>query len=258
MCPCKQRCEHKKDNANTSRIRAMVSIPFHQILRAMCPVVAVLIYRLYYSRTYSTATYLSLIPIILGVGLATYGDYYFTPLGFFLTFLGVVLAALKTIASNRLMTGRLALPALEILLRMSPLAAAQSLLYSITVGEARDFAAFVNDGHFTFDQGLALAGNGILAFLLSVASLHTNKLAGALTMTVCANLKQCLTVLLGIVLFDVEVSMLNGYGMVITLVGAAVYSKVELDWKGRTTPSTIKTDESRDSTAERFQLNVLH
>ena len=210
-------------------------MPFHQILRSTCPVVAVLIYRVYYGRTYSLATYLSLIPLIFGVGLATYGDYYFTPLGFLLTALGVVLASLKTIASNRLMTGKLALPAMEILLRMSPLAAAQSLLYSVSTGEAEQFLAFVKAGDLTPPQILALGGNGALAFLLSVASLHTNKLAGALTMTVCANLKQCMTVLLGIVLFRIRVGMLNGSGMLITLVGAAIYSKVELESRKKKT-----------------------
>ena len=213
--------------------RAMVSMPFHQILRSMCPVIAVLIYRFYYSRSYSTATYLSLIPLILGVSLATYGDYYFTPLGFLLTSLGAVLASVKTIASNRLMTGTLALPAPEILLRMSPLAAGQSLLYSISTGEAQDFLVYVHAGHMTPSEIVALVGNGILAFLLSVASLHTNKLAGALTMTVCANLKQCLTVALGIAIFHTRVGLVNGCGMLITLIGAGMYSKVELDSKAK-------------------------
>lgn len=222
----------------------MVSMPFHQVLRSTCPVVAVLIYRFWYYRSYSTATYLSLVPIMLGVGLATYGDYYFTSAGFFLTSLGVILAALKTIASNRLMTGSLALPALEILLRMSPLAAVQSLLYSISTGEVLRFLDYVDSGRLSRTQILALASNGVLAFLLSVASLHTNKLAGALTMTVCANLKQCLTVILGIVLFDVEVGILNGYGMVVTLVGAAIYSKVELDSKGKRTSDTTEKVET--------------
>lgn len=223
----------------------MVSLPFHQTLRSTCPVVAVLIYRVYYLRRYGTATYLSLIPIVFGVSLATYGDYYFTPLGFILTFFGVILASLKTIASNQLMTGNLALPALEVLLRMSPLAAMQSLIYSIGTGEARELANFVSAGDLTSSQCLALAGNGVLAFLLSVASLHTNKLAGALTMTVCGNLKQCLTVILGILLFNVQVGVLNGYGMVITLLGAAMYSKVELDSKGKAGPPPPDTKEGR-------------
>lgn len=58
------------------------------------------IYRFMYNRTYSTQTYLSLVPIICGVGLATFGDYYFTIMGFLLTFLGVVLASVKTVTSK--------------------------------------------------------------------------------------------------------------------------------------------------------------
>ena len=57
---------------------AMVSVPFHQIMRSTCPVVAILIYRFAYARTYSTQTYLTMIPLIFGVALSTAGDYYFT------------------------------------------------------------------------------------------------------------------------------------------------------------------------------------
>ena len=39
--------------------------------------------------------YLSLIPMVIGIGIATHGDYYFTMLGFCLTALGVLLAAIK-------------------------------------------------------------------------------------------------------------------------------------------------------------------
>jgi Triose-phosphate Transporter family len=78
----------------------MVSIPFHQIMRSTCPVFAVLIYRFRYNRTYSGNTYLSLVPVVIGVALATYGDYYFTSAGFCLTLLGVVLAAVKVSTSS--------------------------------------------------------------------------------------------------------------------------------------------------------------
>ena len=78
---------------------AMVSIPFHQIMRSTCPVFAVIIYRLRYKRIYANETYLSLIPVVLGVGLATYGDYYFTTAGFVLTLLGVILAVIKVLRS---------------------------------------------------------------------------------------------------------------------------------------------------------------
>ena len=229
--------------------RAMVSVPFHQIMRSTCPIFTILIYRFFYGRTYSQATYISLIPVILGVGLATYGDYYFTGIGFTLTLLGVVLSAFKTVMSNRIMTGSLALPALEILLRMSPLAALQSLLYAVATGEASAFSAWVAEGNLTPSYSSALLGNGLLAFLLNVSSFQTNKLAGALTMTVCANLKQCLTVLLGILLFDVTVGVWNGAGMLVTLVGAGIYSKVELDSKGKKVEATMAKDLRSDADA---------
>jgi len=83
-------------------------------------------------------------------------------------------------------------------------------------------------------MGLVLLGNGCLAFGLNVSSFQTNKLAGALTMTLAANVKQCLTILLGVLLFDVRVGLWNAAGMIITLAGAAWYSKVELLSKSKT------------------------
>ena len=233
----------------------MVSVSFHQILRSTSPLFTILIYRLWYSRTYQNATYLSLLPIIFGAALTTYGDYYFTPLGFFLTLLGVVLAALKTVATNRLMTGNLKLPALELLFRMSPLAAAQSLIFALMAGEVGGFATWVGQGNLTPSYSTALAGNGFLALCLNIASLHTNKLAGALTMSICANLKQCLTVLLGIIVFDTRIGVVSGYGMVITLIGAGIYSKVELELKKATGAPKIPTSPREGEEAQ--PLNPL-
>ncbi|KAJ9641383.1 hypothetical protein H2201_008730 [Coniosporium apollinis] len=212
---------------------AMVSVPFHQIMRSTCPAVTIIIHRVWYSRTYSRATYLSILPIVLGAGTATYGDYYFSTARFLFTSAGALLAAIKTVVSNRLMTGSLAFPALEILLRISPLAAVQSLIYAGVTGELTAFLSYVGEGQLTFSAFLALVGNGIIASLLNIASFQTNKLAGALTIAVCANVKQCLTIVLGIVLFDVRVRVLNGIGVVVALLGAAWYSKVELEAKGK-------------------------
>jgi hypothetical protein len=59
------------------------------------PLFTVAIYRLYYARSYSTATYLSLIPIVAGAGLTTMGEYHYSTTGLMVTCLGVALAALK-------------------------------------------------------------------------------------------------------------------------------------------------------------------
>ena len=78
---------------------------------------------------------------------------------------------------------------------------------------------------------MMLITNAAMAFFLNGVSFTTNKLAGALTMSVCGNVKQCMTIVLGILLFSVEVTPLNGFGMIVALAGAAWYSAVELQSK---------------------------
>lgn len=140
----------------------------------------------------------------------------------------------QTVVTNRFMTGSLALPPVEFLMRMSPLAALQALACATATGEVAGFRELIKTGDISVVPATAsLAGNGFLALLLNISSFNTNKLAGALTMTVCGNLKQCLTVMLGIFLFNVTVDFLNGAGMAVTMMGAAIYSKAELDNKNR-------------------------
>ncbi|KAG6061232.1 hypothetical protein E4U17_002235 [Claviceps sp. LM77 group G4] len=213
---------------------AMVSVPFYQTMRMLCPIFTILIYRSWYGRTYGYMTYLSLIPLIIGAAMTTAGEMTFTDAGFLLTIFGVVLAAVKTVVTNRFMTGSLALPPVEFLMRMSPLAALQALACATASGEVAGFRELMASGQISMRSSIAsLTGNGFLALLLNISSFNTNKLAGALTMTVCGNLKQCLTVLIGIFLFNVSVDLLNGAGMAVTMVGASIYSKAELDNKRR-------------------------
>ena len=139
------------------------------------------------------------------------------------------------------MTGSLALPPVEFLMRMSPLAALQALACATFTGEVWGFWDLITSGDIKLLPAFAsLGGNGFLAFLLNISSFNTNKLAGALTMTVCGNLKQCLTVMLGIVLFNVTVDWLNGAGMGVTMLGAGIYSKAELDNKKKKQEASYK------------------
>ena len=200
-------------------------------MRSTCPVVTMLIYRVVYNRTYSTATYLSMIPLIIGVALATFGDYYFSAVGFGLTVLGVILASVKTVTTNRLLTGSLKLSAMEVLFRMSPLAAVQCLLYAAANGELSKLQTAVDAGAFGMPHMIAIAVNASMAFGLNVVSFQTNKIAGALTISVCGNVKQCLAIVLGIVLFNMKITLLNSVGLMIAVSGAAYYSKIELDRK---------------------------
>lgn len=241
----------------------LVTVPFHQVIRATTPLFAMALnIGLYHSR-YPLMTYLSLLLVVAGVGFATFGDYYFKPMGFFLTLLGAFLAALKTVITNRIQTGRLRLSPLELLYRMSPLAFAQTLIYAFLTGELSsiykgvqaawnpELASIVGEAvaegtsaspEFVFSRDLIikLILNGMIAFGLNVVSFTANKNTGALTMTVAANIKQVMTIVLAILFFNLDVNPTNAFGIFLTLVGGAWYAKLELDRKQKPAePATL-------------------
>lgn len=139
----------------------------------------------------------------------TYGDYYYTMWGLVLTLLGTVLAALKTVITNVLQTNstttsagafpaspktphhppvaanvtRLKLHPLDLLLRMSPLAFVQCIIYAYLSGELHGVHGY-GGAHFTTKRLWALGINGAIAFGLNIVSFTANKKSGPLTMTV--------------------------------------------------------------------------
>jgi hypothetical protein len=115
----------------------------------------------------------------------TYGDYDFTLAGLILTLFGTFLAALKTVMTNLIQTGgggRLKLHPLDLLMRMSPLAFVQCVVFSWSSGElerVREYGAT----QMTRAKLIALLVNGMLAFGLNVVSFTANKKTSALTMS---------------------------------------------------------------------------
>ena len=142
------------------------------------------------------------------------------------------------------MTGSLKLPSMELLFRMAPLAAVQSFFFAIVAGElpvlSQAMSERTADGSVlrTICTVAFILGNGLLALVLNIASFQTNKIAGALTITVAGNLKQAITLALGIIVFgDFAMNWLNGMGIFLVLAGCAFFSKVELDSKKRAASS---------------------
>jgi len=136
------------------------------------------------------------------------------------------------------MTGSLALPSLELIYRMSIYASIQTIVIGIYAGELSnlDPSTFWNtDGESTLpitSTAWALFGNGLLAFFLNISSFQANKVAGSLAITVWGNVRQTLTLILGILfLGDFDLNLQTGAGIILVVVGCAFYSKTELDSK---------------------------
>ena len=179
------------------------------------------------------------------MALATAGDYYFTTLGFLLTLLGTLLAAIKTILTNRIQRNfSTPLHPLDLLLRMSPLACIQSIIYASLVGEPAKLMNLIDEMPSTDRLALAfrLAVNGALAFGLNYISFAANKKTSPLTMTVAANLKQCLSIILGVWVFRLQVGWMNALGILIALGGGGWYARVEFGIKRKQKMDALKAN----------------
>ncbi|KAF7319539.1 TPT domain-containing protein [Mycena chlorophos] len=210
----------------------LVTIPFHQVVRAATPIFTILFSAVLFGTPSSYGKKVSLIPVVAGVGLATFGDYYFTYAGFLLTLLGTLLAAFKTIFTNVLQTPTAFRPAyfrnpFDLLYYLSPLACIECALLAHTTGEVDRIRVYAAAGELSTGKVVALALNGCIAFGLNVVSFSANRRVGALGMTVAANVKQVLTIVFAVVLFDLTITTLNAMGIMLTLVGGAWYAWIE-------------------------------
>ena len=181
----------------------MWRLQFHQCVRALTPLATIVLSVMFLNKRPSRETYLSLLPVVFGVVFATFGEYNYTMRGLILTLLGMVLAAIKTIVTNRVrlssdaavrcaaadplcaqvQVGRLKLHPLDLLIRMSPLAFMQCVLWGWYSGEL-DRVRVYGATEMTQSKAIALLMNGIIAFGLNVVSFTANKKTSALTMTV--------------------------------------------------------------------------
>lgn len=107
-------------------------------------------------------------------------------MGFMLTVLGTVLAAVKTVVTNGILVGRLKLDPLDLLMKMSPLAFVQCVFYAYMTGELERVHEF-SATNMTMGLASGLLFNGIIAFGLNIVSFTANKKTSALTMTVAGN-----------------------------------------------------------------------
>lgn len=74
---------------------SLVSLPFFQIVRNTSPIFTVLFERILFGRSYRMATYIALVPIVVGAALTASGDLQFTVFGSIVSIVGVVLGVLK-------------------------------------------------------------------------------------------------------------------------------------------------------------------
>ncbi|KAM7260212.1 hypothetical protein ACFE04_015953 [Oxalis oulophora] len=202
-------------------------VSFNQAVGATTPFfTAIFAYVMTFKRE-AWLTYVTLIPVVTGVIIASGGEPSFHLFGFIMCIAATAARALKTVLQGILLSSEgEKLNSMNLLMYMAPVAAVLLLPLALVMEKGvveMTIALSRNDKPFLW----ILLFNSALAYFVNLANFLVTKHTSALTLQVLGNAKGAVAVVVSILIFRNPVSVTGMLGYSLTVFGVILYSEAK-------------------------------
>ncbi|XP_024516719.1 UDP-galactose transporter 1 isoform X2 [Selaginella moellendorffii] len=201
-----------------------IPVSFMQTVKSLTPATTLILQWLVWGKVFDRKVWLSLLPVVGGILLASLTELSFNTIGFFAAFFGCLVTSTKTILAERLLHG-FNFDSINTVYYMAPNAAAVLCLVAPFV-EGGGVLRWIQEQESLGMPLLVLVGSGVVAFCLNFSIFYVIQSTTALTFNVAGNLKVAVAIAVSWFVFRNPISVMNGIGCTITLLGCTFYGYV--------------------------------
>eukprot|EP00002_Diphylleia_rotans_P032587 TRINITY_DN6856_c0_g1_i2.p1 TRINITY_DN6856_c0_g1~~TRINITY_DN6856_c0_g1_i2.p1 ORF type:complete len:343 (-),score=76.55 TRINITY_DN6856_c0_g1_i2:1069-2097(-) len=202
------------------------SVGFYQVMKIMIIPTLVVMQTFLYGQRSSYHTKLSLLPICLGVGLATTSDVEVNFMGTLMAVVGCITTAVHQIWGN-LKQKELGLNALQVLYYQAPISAL-ILIFLIPIFDETNTTKGLLNYEYDNTTLIYIGLSSLMAYGVNITSYLIIGKASPVTYQVVGHFKTCLVLGGGFILFDATVSNSNLAGIGVAFIGMVWYSHIKL------------------------------
>ncbi|KAF6160359.1 hypothetical protein GIB67_019128 [Kingdonia uniflora] len=202
-------------------------VSFNQAIGATTPFFTAVFAFIIICKKESAEVYLALLPVVLGIVLASNSEPLFHLFGFLVCIGSTAGRALKSVVQGIILTSEAEkLHSMNLLLYMAPMAAC--ILLPVTLYVEGNVAAVTiekarGDSFIVF----LLLGNATVAYLVNLTNFLVTKHTSALTLQVLGNAKAAAAAIVSVLIFKNPVNVMGMTGFGITVMGVVLYSEAK-------------------------------
>lgn len=205
-----------------------VSVSYAHTIKGMLPIFTVTLSRIFYNERQSTIVYLSLVPIVVGVAIATMTELSFEFYGMLSAVLATCTFAVQNLYSKTALKEARLNP-LQLLMKMSQVA----LFICVPLGILIDTTTMAHDPGLAeiderFDLLFKLSLSGVINFVQNIVAFSVLHLLSPLSYSVANATKRILVITVSLITLKNPVTLVNFFGMMLAVAGVFLYNRAKI------------------------------